>query len=42
MNLWKRGICEGFGHGLVDDEVACEAKMKITITEILEKYLPKK
>lgn len=42
VNSWKRGICEGFGQGLVDDEVACEAKMKITIPEILEKYLPKK
>ena len=42
VNSWKRGICEGFGQGIVDGEVACEANMKITIPEILEKYLPKK
>ncbi len=39
---WKRGICEGTGIGLVDNEVTCEAEMKITIPEMLEKYLPKK
>ena len=42
VNSWKRGICDGFGQGIVDGEVACEANMKITIPEILEKYLPKK
>ena len=39
---WKRGICEGLGQGIVNGEVACEAKMKITIPEILEQFLPKK
>ncbi len=39
---WKRGICKGKGKGLVDDEVACEADMLITIPEILEKFLPQK
>ena len=39
---WKRGICEGIGQGIVNGEVACEAKMKITIPEILEQFLPKK
>ena len=38
---WKRGICDGFGQGIVDGEIACEARMKITIPEILEQYLPK-
>ncbi len=39
---WSRGICKGHGLGLVNDDVACEATMVITIPEILEKYLPKK
>lgn len=39
---WKRGICIGEGAGLVDNEIACEAQMKITIPDILEKFLPKK
>ena len=39
---WKRGICIGEGVGLVDNEIACEAQMKITIPDILEKFLPKK
>ena len=39
---WKRGICLGEGVGLVDNEIACEAQMKITIPDILEKFLPKK
>ena len=39
---WKRGICIGTGKGFVDGDLACEAEMKITIPEILEKYLPKK
>ena len=38
---WKRGICKGKGIGYVDDEVACEAEMLITIPEILEAFLPK-
>ena len=37
---WKRGICDGFAQGFVDKELACEANIKITIPEILEKYLP--
>ena len=39
---WKRGICKGKGIGYVDNEVACEADMLITIPDILEKFLPKK
>ena len=39
---WKRGICKGKGKGFVDNEIACEAEMLITIPEILEKFLPKK
>jgi 3-hydroxyacyl-[acyl-carrier-protein] dehydratase len=42
VESWKRGICKGYGEGLVDGEVACEATMTITIPEILEQYLPKK
>ena len=38
---WKRGICKGEGIGYIDDEVACEADMLITIPEILESFLPK-
>ena len=42
VESWKRGICKGFGQGIVDGEIACEATMTITIPEILEQYLPKK
>ena len=42
VESWKRGICKGFGEGIVDGEIACEATMTITIPEILEQYLPKK
>ena len=39
---WKRGICVGKGIGYTDGEVAVEAKMTITIPDILENFLPKK
>lgn len=39
---WKRGICTGTGYGFIDGDVACEAKMVITIPEILDQYLPKR
>ena len=41
VDSWKRGICKGHATGYTDGEVACEAKMMITIPEILEQYLPK-
>ncbi|HIF61462.1 MAG TPA: beta-hydroxyacyl-ACP dehydratase [Candidatus Pelagibacter sp.] len=41
VDSWKRGICKGYGQGIVDGEIACEATMAITIPEILEQYLPK-
>ena len=39
---WSRGICKGLGKGFVDNELACEASMTITIPEILKKFLPNK
>lgn len=42
VKSWSRGICIGTGKGFVNNELACEAEMTITIPEILEKYLPKK
>jgi 3-hydroxyacyl-[acyl-carrier-protein] dehydratase len=42
VDSWKRGICRGRAVGRTNGEVACEAKMMITIPEILEAYLPKK
>ncbi len=42
VESWKRGICIGHGQGFTDGELACEAKMTITIPEILRKFLPKK
>ena len=42
VDSWKRGICKGHATGYTDGEVACEAKMMITIPEILEQYLPKR
>ena len=41
IDSWKRGICKGHAKGFTNGEVACEAKMLITIPEILEEYLPK-
>lgn len=41
IESWRRGVCKGTGVGYTDGEVACEAKMMITIPEILEQYLPK-
>ena len=42
VESWKRGICIGYGNGYTDGELACEAKMTITIPEILKKFLSKK
>ena len=42
VNSWKRGICQGFGQGFTDGELACEAKMIITVPEILKQFLPNK
>ncbi len=42
VESWSRGICKGFGKGIIDGEVACEADMVISIPEILKKFLPKK
>ena len=42
VNSWKRGLCNGSGKGLVDQEIVCEASMLITIPEILAKYSPKR
>ena len=39
---WKRGICDGIAYGYVKNNLVCEAEMKITVPEILEKFLPKK
>ena len=41
VDSWRRGICKGHAIGTVKGEMACEAKMIITIPDILEKYLPK-
>jgi 3-hydroxyacyl-[acyl-carrier-protein] dehydratase len=41
IDSWRRGICKGHAFGYTNGEVACEAKMMITIPEILEQYLPK-
>ena len=42
VDSWRRGVCKGRAFGKVDDNVACEADMMITIPEILESFLPKK
>ncbi len=42
VNSWKRGLCNGVGIGYVDKKIVCEAKMLITIPEILSKFSPKK
>ena len=42
VNSWKRGLCDGFGQGFVEENLVCEANMLITIPEILNKYSPKK
>ena len=42
IESWKRGICKGVGRITVDEELACEARMMITIPEILDSFLPGK
>lgn len=42
VDSWRRGICKGHATGVVHGELACEAKMQITIPEILEQYLPRR
>ena len=42
IDSWRRGICSGHAYGYTNGELACEAKMLITIPEILEQYLPRK
>ena len=42
LNSWKRGIAHGRGIALIDNEIACEAEMILSIPEILKKNLPKK
>ena len=42
VDSWRRGICKGHAFGYTDGDVACEAKMLITIPDILNRYTPKK
>ena len=42
IDSWKRGICKGHAFGYTNGEIACQAKMMITIPEILEQYLSRK
>ena len=42
IDSWHRGICKGHAVGYTNGGVACEAKMVITIPDILEQFLPKK
>lgn len=42
VDSWRRGICKGHAYGYTNGEIACEAKMLITIPEIMEQYLPRK
>ena len=42
VDSWRRGICKGHAIGYTNGEVACEAKMLITIPDILNQYLPNK
>lgn len=41
VDSWSRGIAIGHGTGSVEGKIACVAKMKIAIPEILESHLPK-
>ena len=40
--LFSRGIGKGFGQGLIDDNVVCEAEFNLVPPNELEKYLVKK
>jgi 3-hydroxyacyl-[acyl-carrier-protein] dehydratase len=42
IDSWRRGVCKGRGVGYTNGEIACEAKMMITIPDIFEQFLPKK
>jgi 3-hydroxyacyl-[acyl-carrier-protein] dehydratase len=37
---WKRGILKGFVIGYVNESIACEADMMVTIPEILNQHTP--
>ncbi len=39
---YNRGICRGFGQGITNGVIACEAEMNIAIPDVLEKYKPNK
>ena len=41
IDSWRRGVCKGRGVGYTNGNIACEAKMMITIPDIFEQYLPK-
>jgi 3-hydroxyacyl-[acyl-carrier-protein] dehydratase len=41
VSSWSRGIAKGYGVGITNGTVACEAEMTITIPEILAEFLPK-
>jgi 3-hydroxyacyl-[acyl-carrier-protein] dehydratase len=41
VDSWKRGIAKGKAEGFVDGELACSAKFKFTIPDILDNYKPK-
>ena len=41
VDSWKRGICKGHATGYTDGEVACEAKMMITIPKYLSSIFRK-
>ena len=37
---WRRGIAGGIAEGRVDGELACRAKLKFVIPDILDKFKP--
>ena len=42
LETWRRGIGTGPARGYVDGKLVCEARFKLCIPAVLEKYTPKR
>jgi len=42
VNIWKRGIAAGVAEGFVCGELACTAKLKFAIPDIVNQFKPRK
>lgn len=40
VKSWRRGIAVGYSRGFIDGKLACDAKLKFVIPEIMERFRP--